>query len=82
MQVTSTPCVAICRIDEASGLCVGCGRSRREIAAWIDLGEPARLALMAELARRFSENEGLAAARAAYDAEMAGRSRTGRRRRS
>jgi uncharacterized protein len=82
MQVTSTPCVAICRIDEASGLCVGCGRSRSEIAAWIDLGEPARLALMAQLPRRFHENAELVTARAAYLTEMAGRSRSGRRRRS
>jgi predicted Fe-S protein YdhL (DUF1289 family) len=82
MQVTSTPCIAICRIDEGSGLCVGCGRSRPEIAAWVDLGEPARLALMGQLPRRFQENPELATARAAYRDEMAGRGRTGRRRRS
>lgn len=29
-----TPCVKVCRLDEASGLCVGCRRTAQEIAAW------------------------------------------------
>ena len=29
-----SPCIAICRMDEASGLCEGCFRTRGEIAAW------------------------------------------------
>jgi predicted Fe-S protein YdhL (DUF1289 family) len=29
-----SPCVGFCRLDEASGLCVGCARSAVEIAAW------------------------------------------------
>jgi predicted Fe-S protein YdhL (DUF1289 family) len=29
-----SPCVGFCRLDEASGLCVGCARSAAEIAAW------------------------------------------------
>jgi predicted Fe-S protein YdhL (DUF1289 family) len=29
-----SPCVSICRIDETSGLCLGCLRSLAEIAGW------------------------------------------------
>lgn len=80
MQTTSTPCVTICRIDPASGLCIGCGRSTGEIGAWVEMSEEARLALMARLPERFLLDPRLAAARAAYDAVLAGRVRTGRRR--
>ena len=45
----STPCVQICVIDPRSALCVGCGRTVREIAAWGSLDEPSRLAIMAGL---------------------------------
>ena len=44
-----TPCIKICAIDEASGLCAGCLRSRDEIAGWIGIGHEARLRIMAEL---------------------------------
>ena len=82
MQVTSTPCVAICRVDEVSGLCVGCGRSRTEVAAWVEMSEPDRLAVMAVLPQRFEEVTALAAARADFDADIAERirARRGRRR--
>jgi len=81
MQTTSTPCVAICRIDGASGLCVGCGRSVREIGDWIEMTEDARLALMARLPERFAQNPALAQARDAHDQMLAARVRSGRRRR-
>ena len=31
-----SPCVGFCRLDDASGLCIGCARSRAEIASWKD----------------------------------------------
>jgi len=48
----STPCVQICVIDPRSALCIGCGRTVTEIAAWEDLDEPSRLAIMAGLQAR------------------------------
>jgi len=33
-DVVETPCVAVCEIDDASGLCRGCHRSLAEIATW------------------------------------------------
>lgn len=32
-----SPCIQVCRIDPASGLCQGCLRSLDEIAAWPNL---------------------------------------------
>ncbi|MEQ1616744.1 MAG: DUF1289 domain-containing protein [Terricaulis sp.] len=53
--VASSPCRKICAVDGRSGLCVGCGRTLKEIAAWSALDEPQRRALMAELPSRLAE---------------------------
>jgi predicted Fe-S protein YdhL (DUF1289 family) len=44
--------VQICVIDPRSALCIGCGRTVNEIAAWGDLDETSRLAIMAGLQAR------------------------------
>jgi predicted Fe-S protein YdhL (DUF1289 family) len=31
-----SPCVGFCRLDDTSGICIGCARSRDEIAFWKD----------------------------------------------
>jgi predicted Fe-S protein YdhL (DUF1289 family) len=81
MQITSTPCISICQIDPATGFCIGCGRTEREIGDWTEMSEADRLALMARLPQRFAAIADLAAARAAYAASLAARRRSGRRRR-
>jgi uncharacterized protein len=48
----ASPCVDICRIDETDGLCVGCGRTLDEIAAWRSLDAPARRAVLDAVALR------------------------------
>lgn len=40
-----SPCVNICRMDAASGLCEGCQRTIDEIAAWSALDDDARRAV-------------------------------------
>ena len=47
-----TPCINVCVIEEVSGLCAGCHRSRAEIAAWSSLGPDRRRQIMAELRER------------------------------
>lgn len=48
----SSPCTKVCVLDGASGLCIGCGRSRDEIAVWGSLPEGRRRAIMAGLPAR------------------------------
>jgi predicted Fe-S protein YdhL (DUF1289 family) len=37
-----SPCVGVCRIDEKTGICIGCARSQDEIAQWRSLDDDAR----------------------------------------
>lgn len=50
----STPCRKVCIVDGAANLCLGCGRTLREIAAWTSYDESRRLAIMAELPARLA----------------------------
>ena len=50
-----TPCIKICVLDAASGLCAGCGRSLDEIAEWAALGDAERKRVMAELPARMKK---------------------------
>ena len=31
-----TPCIDVCAMDEAAGLCLGCARTAEEIGAWLE----------------------------------------------
>ena len=33
-QAVPSPCISVCRMDEASGLCLGCFRTIDEIMVW------------------------------------------------
>jgi hypothetical protein len=48
----STPCVQRCEIETKTGFCLGCHRTRAEIANWGALTEAERRAIMRELAER------------------------------
>ena len=37
-----SPCISVCAIDEASGLCAGCLRTLDEIAVWSVLDDDER----------------------------------------
>ena len=52
-----TPCVNVCMLDDASGLCVGCGRSGAEIAGWVDMSPAERRAIMAARPERMRQLE-------------------------
>jgi len=49
---TPSPCINVCRIDEATRLCVGCLRTLDEIAAWSVLTDGERRDVWAHLAER------------------------------
>lgn len=52
----STPCIKACAVSGQSGLCVGCGRTLREIARWATMEEAERAAIMAELSNRLARS--------------------------
>jgi len=47
-----SPCISVCRIDEASGLCVGCLRTLDEVAAWSTLDDAGKRAVWHAIAQR------------------------------
>lgn len=52
-----TPCVNICMLDDASGLCIGCGRCGDEIARWAEMAPEQRRAVMNMLPERLDRME-------------------------
>ncbi|WP_072390908.1 DUF1289 domain-containing protein [Hyphomicrobium sp. CS1GBMeth3] len=47
-----SPCIQICVIEAADGLCRGCRRSRHEIARWTSYTDAERRRIMQELNTR------------------------------
>jgi predicted Fe-S protein YdhL (DUF1289 family) len=54
MSDALTPCLKICALDPVSGLCLGCGRTGDEIAAWSRMDNADRMRVMALLADRLA----------------------------
>ena len=52
MNPVPSPCVNICRMDDATGWCEGCQRTLAEIAAWGGLDDTAKLAVWQALPAR------------------------------
>jgi len=48
----ASPCVSVCEIGAATGLCAGCYRTLDEIAAWSVLDADERRAILAALPGR------------------------------
>jgi predicted Fe-S protein YdhL (DUF1289 family) len=47
-----TPCIKLCVVDPETGFCIGCGRTRGEIGAWLDLSSAERHAIVLGLPER------------------------------
>jgi uncharacterized protein len=51
-----SPCVAVCRIEPATGYCRGCWRTIQEIAGWLSMTADEKRRVLRELpARRSSD---------------------------
>lgn len=50
----ATPCIKVCAIEPLSGLCMGCGRTLREIGGWASYSPRARAEVMALLPARLA----------------------------
>ena len=47
-----SPCIGICKLDQKSGLCIGCKRTIEEIGRWAMLEYPERQAISDQLPGR------------------------------
>lgn len=47
-----SPCINVCRMDAATGWCVGCQRTLQEIAAWSGLSDADKRAVWQALPAR------------------------------
>ena len=47
-----SPCVGICRLDNATGWCLGCARDTKELASWRTLSPAEQTDIWADLPRR------------------------------
>lgn len=54
MTAIESPCILVCSIDARTGYCVGCGRTREEIASWIAMTPQMRRAIMDALPGRLA----------------------------
>lgn len=50
-----SPCKLICTLDLSSGMCLGCGRSRDEIASWVNYSDTERDDIMTALPARLKQ---------------------------
>lgn len=48
----ASPCVKVCVMDDATGLCRGCLRTLREIAGWSTMSPAEKRAVLARLEAR------------------------------
>ena len=55
MPPVESPCILVCVLDQATGWCLGCGRTGEEIAAWPDANDNQRRAVMELLPLRMAE---------------------------
>lgn len=52
-----SPCILVCSIDDKTGFCFGCGRTRDEIAGWIGMTDTERRMVMGVLPARLETVE-------------------------
>lgn len=57
MTTIESPCILVCSIDQTTGYCFGCGRTREEIGAWMSMSPEARRATMTLLPARLATME-------------------------
>lgn len=50
-----SPCIGICKLDDATGYCLGCGRTGAEVGDWMAMSESQRDAVWAVLPRRLAQ---------------------------
>lgn len=55
-QTVTSPCMSVCQMDAASGLCVGCLRTLDEIAQWGQANAEDKRAVWASIESRLAHH--------------------------
>ena len=50
-----SPCTKACKLDEVLNICVGCGRTTKEIIQWIVYSDEQRIEVMKKLPERLKD---------------------------
>ena len=50
-----SPCILVCSIEQHSGHCYGCGRSKEEIGQWREMSQRQREEIIRELPKRLEK---------------------------
>jgi predicted Fe-S protein YdhL (DUF1289 family) len=73
----ASPCISVCRMDEATGWCEGCLRTLDEIALWSVLDADDQRQVLAELVLRRRQWQGLRGQAGGKAVDAPGRSQDG-----
>jgi predicted Fe-S protein YdhL (DUF1289 family) len=60
----ASPCVKVCTLDAAAGVCRGCGRTLVEIELWTRMSDAERRAIIEQLPARLHAQQDAAGRRA------------------
>ncbi len=78
MEKIPSPCISICQMDPVKEVCIGCYRTRKEIAQWPTMNGEAQHQLLGELKQRRAEQTGISArSNARSNAKSNARTNTG-----
>jgi len=53
--MTASPCINICEIDPKTNICMGCGRTMKEISNWINLSDSERKKIVLSLENKINK---------------------------
>ena len=53
--MTASPCINICEIDLKTNICMGCGRTMKEISNWINMSDLEKEKLIFDLKNRVNK---------------------------
>ncbi len=50
-----SPCIKVCAVDGETGMCLGCGRTLKEIGGWMSFDDAGRRDVMDSLPARLDQ---------------------------
>ena len=57
MDNIRSPCIGICQLDVSMNVCVGCFRTRQEVAMWSDVSDDEKKEILARAKSRRSASD-------------------------